>query len=804
MKFQVQIYVKDGTDLVLLDLFEDESIQVKSSVQDIQDIAMVFTDFSQTFTIPASKTNNAVFKHYYNNDLDQFNANVRIEARIEINRTPFRRGLVQLEGADIKDGQVEPYKITFYGDVVTLKDLIGNDKLKDLNYTAVATTYNGATVENSITSTSDLDVRFPLISSERLWSYTGGSSTDITQTASAMVWSELFPALKDAAILSLIESKYGVTFTGNFLTDKRFTNSFKWWKNRETADFLSEPFDMTFDFSGIADSNSPTYPMLDTADEINILGFNFNLLGATNPITSAELNIKIQVFNLSNSDPYNVDVYKNGVFYQSYQPPAGQLTQVVTELTVGSSNFLSIDDVYTFKIRTTGSATFDYTIQYLFSYTETQSNPFPTPPTLLTTTENYQVTETSNATTANFDFNTSAPDIKISDWLSGILKQFNLTCYPTSNDLEFQIEPLQDWYAGGEDVDITQYIDTDKITIERPKLYNEIAFKWQESKSFMNEAYKETNDRNYGELSELFPAYDGGKYEVKLPFETLLFNNFDTANGNLQVGYALTKSPNYKPYIPKPVSLYLQDSVSPVSFEFNNGSSTGTISSYLPFGQEVRFNNADYTMNFGSEFSTLDLTPKELSLYNVYYKPYLVNLFRSKTRIVTVKEKLPIDVLTRLSLEDAIIIRDKKYRINDLTSDLTTGLTKLVLISDFVGSRRKFTGFTLPSDGGDVVIPIKPPRGGYIDLTITSGTGFSTSNPVVPATNQGEQNWTITAPSNTTGASRQDVYTVTAINSDGSTAYERTVVIDQEDSSFYLLTEDGGYILQENLGRIKL
>jgi hypothetical protein len=209
-------------------------------------------------------------------------------------------------------------------------------------------------------------------------------------------------------------------------------------------------------------------------------------------------------------------------------------------------------------------------------------------------------------------------------------------------------------------------------------------------------------------------------------------------------------------------------------------------------------------MNFGSEFSTLDLTPKELSLYNVYYKPYLVNLFRSKTRIVTVKEKLPIDVLTRLSLEDAIIIRDKKYRINDLTSDLTTGETKLVLISDFVGERRKFTGFNLSSDGGDIVIPIKPPRGGYIDLTLTSGTGFTTSSPVVPATNEGEQNWTITAPSNTTGLARQDVYTVEGINSDGTTAYERTVVIDQEDSSFFLLTEDGGYILQENLGRIKL
>lgn len=801
MKFQVQIYAKDGSNFTLLDLFQDEKIQVKSSVQDIKDIAMVFTDFSQTFTVPASKKNNQVFKYYYNNDLDEFNANVRIDGRIEINRTPFRRGQIQLESAEIVDGQVKSYKITFYGDVVTLKDLIGNDKLKDLNYATVATTYDGATVETSITSTTDLDVRFPLISSSRLWSYTGGASTDITQPATALTWSELFPALKDVKILDLIEAKYGVQFVGNFLTDKRFTNSFTWWKNRVTADFLSEPFDLTFDLTTDPNANtsSPTYPHIDTANQIDITGFPVLSLGATGQAVSHTLNVRIQVSNLSNSDPYFIDVYKNGALYNSYSPNVGVLTTVVNELTAGTSAFLGINDTYDFKVRTTGSATFDYTIQYFYEYED-----FVSPTSTIVTEQNVQFTNTSVSTTANFDFNTSAPDIKVTDWLSGTLKQFNLTCYPTDNELEFKIEPLQDWYAGGEDVDITPYVDTDKIEVSRPKLYNEINFKWQDSKSFMNEAYKDENEKQYGSLSELFPLYDGGKYEIKLPFETLLFNNFDTTNGNLQVAYALTKAPDYKPYIPKPVKLYLQDNLTPVYFLFDNGSTTNTISNYLPFGQEVRFNNADYTMNFGSEFSTLDFTPKELSLYNVYYKPYLVNLFRSKTRIVTVKEKLPIDVLTRLSLEDAIIIRDKKYRINDLTSDLTTGETKLVLISDFVGERRKFTGFALPSDGGDVVIPIKPPRGGYIDLTLTSGTGFTTSSPVVPATNEPEQNWTITAPSNTTGLARQDVYTVEGINSDGTTAYERTVVIDQKDSSFFLLTEGGGYILQENLGRIKL
>ena len=75
-----------------IDLFQDEKISVKSSVQDIADISKVFTDFSQTFSIPASDENNDILGFYYNNDLGEFNANIRVAARIEIDNTPFREG----------------------------------------------------------------------------------------------------------------------------------------------------------------------------------------------------------------------------------------------------------------------------------------------------------------------------------------------------------------------------------------------------------------------------------------------------------------------------------------------------------------------------------------------------------------------------------------------------------------------------------------------------------------------------------------------------------------------------------------
>jgi hypothetical protein len=65
MKQEVQLYIEGQR----VDLFNDETIQITSSIQNVKDIAKVFTDYSQTFTLPASVTNNKIFKHYYNPDI---------------------------------------------------------------------------------------------------------------------------------------------------------------------------------------------------------------------------------------------------------------------------------------------------------------------------------------------------------------------------------------------------------------------------------------------------------------------------------------------------------------------------------------------------------------------------------------------------------------------------------------------------------------------------------------------------------------------------------------------------------------
>jgi hypothetical protein len=796
---KVEIYV----DNQILDLFDDEKIQVKSSVQDVNDIAKVFTDFSQSFYVPASDNNNAIFGFYHNNEVDEFNANVRAACRIEIGLTPFRDGKLQLEGGVVKHNQVDAYKVTFYGEVVTLKDKFKEDKLNTLDYSSIDFPYTGANVKASIDSDTYQDVRFPLISSERVWTYdTGGASPqDISISSNAIVYTELFPAISDAKIMGLIASHYGVTFTGLFLTDDRLKNSYTWWKNKETTNSLTtRAIDLTFNpTDAILNSSIPDAIKIST---VNILQIDLNNLTAPADWASWDNNayyiVNLQVSPLA-TGTYIIDTYINGTL-SSVSPvyQSAALIQVIT----AQYNTSGLNDTYTFKARSlTGGFDINFTIALTFRswYTNTSN-------VVGFADYNAQISNTETLSTS-LGLAILSPDIKVSDWFSGTLKESNLTCFPTA-PLTFQIEPLEDWYANGELKDITEFVDTDKIDVDRLKLYNEISFEWEKSKAFYNVNYNSDNGKEYGSLKNSFPNNDGGKYAIKLPFENLLFNNFDTINNNLQVAYCLEDSTSPKPYIPKPVKLYL-NTLKTCAFFLNNGVTFEAVTQYMPFGQSTTDNFAQYSMNFGSEFDTLNLTNVNNSLYRTYYESYLTNLFNSRTRKITLKCILPIPFLTSLKLNDELLIRDKRYRINDMTSDLTTGVVQLVLISNLQNDRGgKTTVYEVPAGTGDtgssIKAPINVPLGGYVTVADPVETKFITSSPVIPATFTSPFTLAITVPTNTTGSDRYQTIYITGYNSSGTVIWIDTLIISQAGSDFFLLTESGGYLLQENLDKILL
>ena len=658
---QVQVYIEGKK----IELFEDEQINVTSSVQNISDISKVFTDFSQSFTVPASTVNNAIFQHFYQSDVDStIDHNIRRNAVIEIDLTTFRRGKIQIEKANVKNGMPENYQLTFYGEIRTLKDLFGEDKLNNLDYSTWEFAFTGAEIYNRITDlVTDYDVRYPLIASNRVWTYQHGSE-DVTNTAHAIQYDELFPAIKINRIFGEIENKYGVTFTGTFLGDPRFTQCFLYGKNTNEYTFLTESTNVLIDQviatviedSTLPDPSSLTYTDI-YQDELNVLyatGVQFSV-------------ISFEVLNQSAVGTWYIDVFQDGNYYQTIE---GDTTGVFGNISF--QNVSGLDTTLTFKMKATVAMNIDMLINYQITGVNGLSN-------------YAQISTVQTVLAGNVSISSTLPDMKVSDFFSGILKEFNCTCVGLG-DNTFEILPLEDWYQQGAIVDITEYTDIDSIDIERIKLYKKIAFKYQQSESFVNRNFFKISNSEYGNMEYQF-AYDGDEYVIEVPFENLLFARSEKTNDPTKYaifGYALNES--FNAYTPKPMLLYLygaSNSLSSHPIKFYNGAGHNDITSFAQFGQDLTHLNEKLSLNFGAENSVIHLETIQQGLYAEYYFPYLVNLFNLKNRMVHVKTNLPISLLTNLQLNDRLIIRDKRYIINEMKSNLTTGEVNFSLYLDF-------------------------------------------------------------------------------------------------------------------------
>lgn len=635
-----------------LDLFKDENISITSSIQDVNDISKVFTDFSQSFTVPASTHNNSIFKHWYDNSIDNgFDARVRINAYIELDTIPFKSGKIQLEKAQYKNGVIDNYQITFIGTLVSLKDSFAGKQLRDIDFSGYNFTYNGTVVKNRVTGGVTNDIKFPLITSKNVWQYGGGGASvinwDISNTASPIYTSDLFPAMKIASIFDAISLNLGLTFEGNFLTDSRFTRTFLWLKN---TDLFQQKFKVTKINFQTNTSTTGTQGMFNVFTDT---------LTYTKPTTPAFLSQSNITFTFTSSGiPFTFYVYRNGVKLNE-QSFVTQTSPMYLEAPLGESG------AYTFHISATSPVT--YTSVYYF---ETKVG--------ATTTSDVTVTQSTSQTTDTIlDIASYMPEISLEEFFTGVLKMFNLTCYSTANSV-YKIEQIEDWYNTGEIKDITKYVVNSDFEITKPKSYKRLKFNYEPSESFMNKQYLGTSNHEYGDLNNELNN-DGEDYTIKLPFENLLFQKF--TGTDLQVGYSLKVG--FDNYIPKPVVLYDYGTITTTSFKINDGTSTTTATSYNVFGQDTNISSVNWTLNFGVEQSSFTDDIETNTLYANYYEDYINNIFNIKSRIIKVKAMMPIPFLTALKLNDRVVIRDKRYIINSYTTDLTTGEVSFDLLNDF-------------------------------------------------------------------------------------------------------------------------
>ena len=525
-------------------------------------------------------------------------------------------------------------------------------------------------------------------------------------------------------------------------------------KNSETFTFLSSPVRVNINSEAKTGYwDDIFYPSTDTA-----------LYTFQNTVDANGLHkLTFEVLSASTSATYYIDVYINGALTQTITGTG------VADYLVGTYvNTFGLNQEIYFEVKSSAAVTLSVqlTNQFGYTYEDTYGAQYYG--------YDYQYGYCDNVVLlGDVNLSTNMPDMKVADFFSGILKQFNLTCYPSDANT-FYIEPLEDWYAKGGIYDISKYVITDTIEVKRVPLYKKIEFSYDKSESFMNNTFKSFFNRAYADLSANF-TYDGGDMQIKAPFEEPLFNKF--TGTQIQVGYNLKDSPSFTPYVPKPTILYFNgmENIIANDFKFDDGSIMYNVENYGLFGQDLDYNGIKYSLCWGQEVSSFYQVTSNNSLYQTYYSTYLNNLYDVKNRLTSVKTLLPLRILTELKLNDRLIIRDKRYIINEMKSDLTSGEVTFTLLNDFRSLRRKKEIKPNPTKP-KVYVPIgMVNKSVQADIDIT-GTGVISA---IPSSFTEDTIVEIELPAYTT-----DVYNVVSEEED---------IIQSEDGIDTVINEEGEY-----------
>ncbi len=670
---KVDLYI-DGTRA---DAFNDESITLNLSVQNIQDIGKVFGEFSQTFSLPATKVNNGIFSHYYNVDIvGGFDANIRVDAFIEVNTILFREGVVELEGLQFKNGEPYSYNVTFYGKTASLKDEFGEDQLTDLDLSSYDHTYNDfnikAGLDGYVGGTST--IIYPLISSSYDWFYdSSGSNHDANNISyhsghneHGVFYYDIKPAIKVKAILDAIETDYGVTFNSDLFDSADFAKLFMWCHRKEG-----------YMFKGQRDGYTPKV--------INfITGTNFNLVRdyyEVTPTVATYGNMRIDyTINFVSGTECEFYVYKKR---------ADNAPEKIASVPIknNTTNFFYIydlqedDQVYFYFAPKPNWAGGALEIEV---NVEGKLPVFP-----FVSQFDAQTAGTLQTFITDVVIADQMPEQKIIDFVIGLVKMFNLVMVYEGNNT-YKLEPLDDWYAEGSTIDITRYVDTTEFSANRPELYKRIKFAYQETEAVVGDIFRNTSGGGigYGDLEADF-TYDGGEFNVETTFEHLLFERLVDENDALQTEFAVGKSidKDLKPYVGEPYIFYaptLTPTLTKTVAYINTSNTEEEIDQFWLVSNCNDLDSVDITktLNYGTEIDPYTGTNQTGGLYQSYWQDYVTDLYSTARRVYQFKAIFPSDVMYKLKVNDKLTIVDRDYIINNATLDLTTGQVTLELLND--------------------------------------------------------------------------------------------------------------------------
>lgn len=675
----VQLYINDTR----IDLFKDEEISLTESIRNAKDIAKVFTTFSKQFTVPASKENNKVFKHYYNFHITNgFDGRKIQPARIEINDLPYKTGKIRLTGVQMRNNAPFAYNIVFFGDIIELKDVLGEDKLTDLDALgALDLGYSNTDIVNALKAAPGVTA-LPLVTAEQYLYYdsaitdTAPGTGNVKYNASivrGLNTRELKYAVRLDQIIDAIEAKYSeITFAANsfFHDATKDIHKLYMWCHRKKGRIEVKAGDPQV-VSGFNPSENSTSVVLKVQSDTE--GVMIYEATRTADVLTFHTTASASDFK------YDIAIYRDtGSGYGLYQEQVGNIgSTVVTVLD-------PLVDGYKYKAYVkTYDEEADFTeLKWRCSYSGATSG-----------ADEFTVSSKTYPASITFNIQEQIPEQKVIDFLSNLFKMFNLVAYVNDNG-EIDVQPLDTYYASPTEHDITDYVDSAQGEVNVALPYREISFKYKDTNTILAAQhlqelsdiewgandYKDTTNL-YGELYKIEPSFNHSKFEKLL----------DLSNGAVDTGimYGFYVDDDLNAYLGEPFILYIDRAEISVGLSVVKESAVEEITSgtliNMPSNLEDIVDETSNNIHFDSEFSEYDGLLAEQTLFKRFYENYIVNIFDQTTRLTKVTAYLPTKKIVKIGddikLSDVIILNNNKYRINSMNINLTTGKTEFELIN---------------------------------------------------------------------------------------------------------------------------
>ena len=678
------------TESERVDQFKDESVSFTQTIQNVKDIKKIFTEFTKTFALPASKKNNKIFKHYYNYDIiNGFDARIKVNASLELNDIPFKTGKIALTGVELKNNVPHTYKTTFYGNTVDLKDILGDNQLSTLSsLSQYNLSYDFATVKSTIQNEYLGNVRVPLIThTDRAYYDTslndyGNLYSRFGYTNTGVNWNQFKYSLRLQAIITAIQTDYPITFSNDFFTSSNTDwNNLFMWLHRKKGDVA--PATQVERVYTTLDDLQLTSTTGDTISSVVDGQLVLNL-----PVPKSLWSYSTTTLSLTpinTSQDYSVRVIRNGygevggfVEQQAFQQIAFQPT---------------LDDNSTYTVQISSASTLGFAagnIQWNILAINSQD----------VAQLNKQIYSNANTFSTNLtlDFNITEqiPKMKIIDFLTGVFQMFNLTAYVENNIVI--VKTLDSYYSSGSLISLDKYIDVEKSKVDIALPFKEVNFSYKGVNTFLAKQFNQLNNTQWGSLSYTLDGviYDAPaeSYKIELPFEHAMYERLYNPTGtnrttDIQVGYFVDD--NQESYYGLPLIFYpirisggtnivIRDGASGQSV-INNYYIPSNSRSLDPSTSKVNIHFIPEINEYQANESNDDSLAFTDTLFEQKYKTYIQDVFNPSRRLIKITAYLPYKIFSILELNDRIEIGQKYYKINSMTTNLTTGKTEFELLN---------------------------------------------------------------------------------------------------------------------------